>query len=909
MFLKINKVFLNNFISHPKTEIYFDYGVTAIIGENGSGKTSIIDAIIVAFGGKEELKIRGVSRNLIRRRASEARIAVEFSVDNRVYCVERIISKLRTDYTRVLYELVDGKKRVIARGDKVVEELEKILGLKPSTINTIAILRQGRLYELISLFTSSKKKAKQELIDELLGLDKYRKAYENMAKLLRIDLVLPNGGKACFSPNKTDVPNLRSLIETNYRRKKELEEEIDKYEKELSMIDRRIDELSKQLREIREQLDVFQKKYEEISNEIRKYEIVKNEYDRLKKEVMDLERRLSELEKSYRDLSGKIRSYSKYRDLAEVVAELESKRLVLESRKKDYVRLRRDLELLRERVALEKQDILSKISRYRMVIEKIKELSWRKSSLEDQVNSLRKRLESKELEITSLSREVERIVEDIGTETYDVVKKKWSETSRELDTVSTQIEEYMNRLSELEKAGAKCPICGRELTHDHKMRLINQIKEKLRILDRRRRELENKQQELDRKLESLRDLEKELAVRRSRLDKVKAERESIRKELVDGQIKLEHVVKELSSLEEELRSLKELDIESIEKRYNELLVETKDYKPEDISVLENELVKLENEISDLESAVENSINALMREMGISKEEIIHNFNNIKNTVTERKMMYEKYSRELSRIEGELSATRSSIDGRKQRLLSLEELLKKYDPQKLYSELESIKERIVELRDREKSISSELIEWSMRRGSVKERLVKEKDELKRIREFLDKAVDAYRVLVLAYYLRENVFNYERAPAEIRKQAIRFLEKETGRILEQFELDYTAISFTSDLGIEVYSSRGTAYTLSELSGGEQVAVILAIILGLHKIIGKGRLGILALDEPTIYLDEERRKKLIEVIKNFRGGHIIPQLIVITHNREVVNASDQVYEVVKEPTGSRVSVLETM
>ncbi len=907
MFLKINKVILHDFISHPRTEVSFDYGVTSIIGENGSGKTSIMDAVIVAFGGKEELKIRGTSKNLIRRGTSEARIAVEFSIGDRVYCIERIISKLRTDYTRVLYEVVDGKRKIIARGDKVAEELEKILGLKPSTINTIAILRQGRLYELLSLFTSGKKKARQELIDELLGLDKYRRAYDNMAKLMQINITLPDGSKNLFSPTRTDIPKLRSYIETNVKRRRELENEINKYEKELTEVNDTVNRLSNQLENIRNNLNILREKEKAINEQIKQYEIIKNEYEKLLKEINNLEKNLKELEPKYKELSIKVKEFSKYQRLAELMMQLENNMLSLENMKKDYEKLKKDYNLLNERIMLEKQGIVEKINKYREVLEGIKELKWKENILKDNIEYLQKRIDAKRSEASLLEKDIKKIIEEMGIETYDMIERQRIKLYEKLQSISVRLDDYRSKLSDIEKAGAKCPICGRKLTPDHKMKLIKEFNDFIKKLTYEEKQLKRELEQVTKKLESIRQLERKLMDKRSRLEALHKEIGNLEKELSEKSNELDLTVRKLKELEKEYESLKKLDIEKLENYYNELLVKTTEYNLSDLGSLKKKLTELENKIKELEQLVKEGFNVLAKETKLTIEKVFQNFTRLRNDIIEGKKMYEELSKELSKIEGILTITKSNIHDKRKRLESLEIRLKTYDPIKLYSEKEIIEKEIRKFMDLEEKISNELIKWSGKKKAIEEILIRDKDQLKKIYEFLDNAIDAYKILSLAYYLRENVLNYEKAPAEIRKYVIKLLEKETSSILEQFELDYTAIRFTNDLGVEVYSSRGTAYTLSELSGGEQIAVILAIILGLHKIIGKGRLGILALDEPTIYLDEERRKKLIEVIKNFRGGHIIPQLIVITHNREVVNASDQVYEVVKEPSGSKVSILE--
>jgi len=43
--LIIKKLLITNFLSHENTEIEIPEGVTVILGRNGAGKTSILDAI------------------------------------------------------------------------------------------------------------------------------------------------------------------------------------------------------------------------------------------------------------------------------------------------------------------------------------------------------------------------------------------------------------------------------------------------------------------------------------------------------------------------------------------------------------------------------------------------------------------------------------------------------------------------------------------------------------------------------------------------------------------------------------------------------------------------------------------------------------------------------------------------
>jgi len=66
----------------------------------------------------------------------------------------------------------------------------------------------------------------------------------------------------------------------------------------------------------------------------------------------------------------------------------------------------------------------------------------------------------------------------------------------------------------------------------------------------------------------------------------------------------------------------------------------------------------------------------------------------------------------------------------------------------------------------------------------------------------------------------------------------------------------------------------------------------------------LELMIMDEPTIHLDSDRRRELVSLFKNFRkSSHMIAQLIVVSHDRELEEAADVVYEVTREDGASKI------
>ena len=97
------------------------------------------------------------------------------------------------------------------------------------------------------------------------------------------------------------------------------------------------------------------------------------------------------------------------------------------------------------------------------------------------------------------------------------------------------------------------------------------------------------------------------------------------------------------------------------------------------------------------------------------------------------------------------------------------------------------------------------------------------------------------------------------------------------------------------------------MDSLSGGEKVAVALALRLGIAYMMGSSKLDFVILDEPTTHLDEERRKALVKIISEaFREGvGPLAQMIIITHDSEIFEDSevDAVFRFSMTADGSRV------
>jgi exonuclease SbcC len=110
---------------------------------------------------------------------------------------------------------------------------------------------------------------------------------------------------------------------------------------------------------------------------------------------------------------------------------------------------------------------------------------------------------------------------------------------------------------------------------------------------------------------------------------------------------------------------------------------------------------------------------------------------------------------------------------------------------------------------------------------------------------------------------------------------------GTDLENFEL-------TEDYQFLVTRSSYKRHA-RRLSGGQQVLTSMAFLLALSEVLSQ--LDFLILDEPTTHLDQSRRTELVSVLEHLRR---VPQLLIVDHHPELLEAADTRFQVNLTPGG---------
>ena len=166
--MKINRLRMLNFRQHARTEMIFDRGITAIIGPNGSGKTTVLEAIAWALYGQPA--IRG-QRDGIRFLGAGSRAQVEVELDFELgghgYRVKRGLT------TAAVY--LDGSDSAVANSISAVNELiTRRMGMSRSEFFNTYFTGQKDLAVMAAMGPTER----AQFLSRVLGYERLRAAQE-----------------------------------------------------------------------------------------------------------------------------------------------------------------------------------------------------------------------------------------------------------------------------------------------------------------------------------------------------------------------------------------------------------------------------------------------------------------------------------------------------------------------------------------------------------------------------------------------------------------------------------------------------------------------------------------------------------------------------------------------------------
>ncbi|WP_101296388.1 DNA double-strand break repair ATPase Rad50 [Halegenticoccus soli] len=877
--MRFDRVRLANFKPYEDTDLLLRDGVTVIHGLNGSGKSSLLEACFFALYGSKALD--GTLDDVITTGEEDAEIELWFTHDDDEYHLERRLRR-SDDRTLTAKCVLSGPDATIEGARDVRQFVTDTLRMDAEAFVNCAYVRQGEVNKLINATPGQR----QDMIDDLLQLGKLE-AYRERASDARLgvnDVLADKRGRLSELDSQIEAKEdagLHDRLNALRTDLKEVDADIDRYEEQ-----RRKAENSRDA--AREVLDGHEEKRAELADLSEEIEALEGdiaeterERERLRDELRDVRERLA-------DLDGAIAERLSETPLeAAEAAAIETRRETLDERESD---LDAGLADLRTRVTMlsnqaeklgERADEFEKRAASKR--DRAAELADAVEAAEAELERRREALDDLDAELDDLEATFDDAPVDLGgaaeretelRETLSTVRDEETETKAALESARDRVEEAEALLAE-----GKCPECGQPVDGSPHVDSVDEDRERVASLEA--------------------DLE---AVRERRADLEAAIEETVA--LVDA----EDRVRELRNgremfeerVEEKAREISEKreQIDELREDAEELTVEAES-KREVAAEKAAEAEDAREEVAELEADLEAVSDARDR------------LDRLSELLSERDDAEDRAERLGERRESLADLNderRERLAEKRSRRAELREAVDEEQIRRAREQKEKAEEYLERVEDELDRLTETRDELQSAVGGVKQDLA-QLEELRAQREELSERVDALESLHDETEELERMYGDLRA--ELRRRNVESLER---MLNETFDLvygndAYSRIRLDGEYELTVFQKDRTALDPEQLSGGERALFNLSLRCAIYRLLAEGIDGAapmppLILDEPTVFLDSGHVSRLVGLVEEMRGLGV-RQIVIVSHDEELVGAADDLVTVEKDATTNRSSV----
>ena len=615
-------------------------GIFGIFGNTGSGKSSIVEAIIFALYGKIE-RVSGKQIDLINLQSNKAVIDFEFEVSGKAYRVVVNLTRTSSGHStkKLFYQKQEGQYR--AMEEKISGE--QLTGLSYDNFCRVVIIPQGKFQDFLTLTSGERTKMLKEIFpslkkydlsntlramrEETEGMQKEKMGQLNSYSEYTIEAL--NERKEQYAVVEQQYKDLEILI-------KNLKEDLDsrktlfdafKKQEELSQNFNRLKLNEENISALKDRLDQYRKTNRVFGSLLTKYDDLLLRKKRTSDLFSELSLQVADLEKKKQSLEEELAALQK-----------ENEQTPLQQQEADNLKTLADLRELESEMAILDTKMRDEQKRLENGKACVAAEENKKQNKEKEIADKESRLLNAEefRSVRDWFAKNQRLNEDLARlrkENQDLCKKKndclspfgdispdnpEAELQQRLQDTEEQISKAENLLSDYNvkqalcqyskalSSNEPCPLCG-SLSHPHPAELA--------------------------------DVDEHLKQIKSTIRDLKARKETLEKAVAS----LDFYSKQIQSKQEQINSLQQ-DIETHKRQF--VWANYLGKSSLEITQMENEDIRLQNELKELRSALA-AIDRNIRKYSEALKQIENSVEQSRNALTKHQGRKEELGKNLS----------------------------------------------------------------------------------------------------------------------------------------------------------------------------------------------------------------------------------------------------------------------
>ena len=615
-------------------------GIFGIFGNTGSGKSSIVEAIIFALYGKIE-RVSGKQIDLINLQSNKAVIDFEFEVSGKAYRVVVNLTRTSSGHStkKLFYQKQEGQYR--AMEEKISGE--QLTGLSYDNFCRVVIIPQGKFQDFLTLTSGERTKMLKEIFPSLKKYDlsntlrTMREETEGMQKEKM-------GQLNSYSEYTIEALNERkeqyAVVEQQYKYLeiliKNLKEDLDsrktlfdafKKQEELSQNFNRLKLNEENISALKDRLDQYRKTNRVFGSLLTKYDDLLLRKKRTSDLFSELSLQVADLEKKKQSLEEELAALQKENEQTPLqqqeadnlktladLRELESTMAILDTKMKDE---QKRLENGKACVAAEEnkkqnkeKEIADKESRLLNAEEFRSVRDW--FAKNQRLNEDLARLRKENQDLCKKKNDCLSPFGDISPDNPEAeLQQRLQDTEEQISKAENLLSDYnvkqaLCQYSKALSSNEPCPLCG-SLSHPHPAELA--------------------------------DVDEHLKQIKSTIRDLKARKETLEKAVAS----LDFYSKQIQSKQEQINSLQQ-DIETHKRQF--VWANYLGKSSLEITQMENEDIRLQNELKELRSALA-AIDRNIRKYSEALKQIENSVEQSRNALTKHQGRKEELGKNLS----------------------------------------------------------------------------------------------------------------------------------------------------------------------------------------------------------------------------------------------------------------------